>query len=246
MSKLNRPTQTNLRNRTGVVENAFRNQDNSNPVESWIQRQSFVDRWNTEYVGKKGMGDKDLISHFNNIQLDGQYLVIHMFMENVIKDVYMSPDGQPMIIPGVSQIDGRKRNTDVPHYIDTPFPLIDKGVIMAISPYVQAYYMELKDKIAKYDKEKAKSIIIPEVGDVIYTNHFLFKDSRYYPDKQAKTGDFVRNQEDINLSNFDYLFKVTTYEIESIVKRDKHDQMMDTHESITEKIRMMIHNHKQS
>lgn len=240
MSKLNRPTASTMRNKTSVVDNAFRNQANTNPIESWISRQAYVDRWNLEYAGKKGLNDKDLISHFNNIQLDGQHLVIHMFMENVIKDVYVGPDGQPMIIPGISQIDGRKRNTDVPHYIDTPFPMIDKGVIMAISPYVQLYYHELKEKIAKYDKEKAESIIIPEVGDIIYTNHFLFKESRYYPDKQAKTGDFVRSQEDINLSNFDFLFKVTTYEIESIVKRDCHNKMMDSHVSITDKIRTLL------
>jgi hypothetical protein len=246
MSKLNRPTTTTMRNKTSVVDNAFRNQSNTNPIESWIERQAYVDRWNLEYVGKKGLHDKDLIEHFKKIQLDGQHLIIHMFMENVIKDVYTNEQGQTMIIPGISQIDGRKRTTDVPHYIDTPFPLIDKGVIMAISPYVQLYYYELKEKLAKYDKEKADAVIIPEVGDIVYTNHFLFKDSRYYPDKQAKTGDFVRNQEDINLSNFDFLFKVTTYEIESIVKRDCHDKMMDSHVSITDKIKSLLLANKQS
>ena len=228
-SKLNRPTAINKRNKTSVIENGFREQGKStNTLEEWVRRQHLVDLWNSEYVGKKGLDGKDLVAHFKNIQLDGQNIVIHMFQENPIKYIIQDPNtDSTALVPGISQIDGRKRNTDAPHWIDTPFPLIDKGVIMAISPYVQLYYYELKDKLAKYDRIAADKIIIPQVGDVVYTNHFLFKESRYYIDKQAKTIDFIRNQEEIRLDKFDFLFKVSTYEIESIVKRDAFDKMYD-------------------
>ena len=232
MSKLNKPTTTRLRSKTGVVENAFRNSiEDSNKSEQWMYKQAMIDDWNNNYVGKKSKSGMDLEKFFDDVYLDGMHLIIHMYMENVIKDYYVVDDAEGnkgvQIIPGISQIDGRKRNTDVPTWIDTPFPLIDKGVIMAISPQVQLYYYELKEKMAKYNKELADSIIIPKRGDVVYTNHFLFKEARYYFDKNAKTKDFIKSQEDIRLNEFDYLFKVSNFEIESIVRPDKENEMFD-------------------
>jgi hypothetical protein len=229
---MNKPGKVNLRKAGVSNTNIKRDTDSSvderkRKIEEILNAQDFVDKWNNEYVGKKGMDDKDLTEYFKSIQLDSG-LVIQMFMENPIKHIVKNQDGQVINLDfSIQQIDNRKRNTDTPNWVTTPFPVIDKAVIMAISPVTKLMYIkqykELKE--AGYDTTE---FIIPEVGDIIYTNHFMFKDSRYYVDKQAKCEDFVKSQEELRLNNFDFLFKVSNYEIESIIKRDKYNSMFDT------------------
>ena len=71
------------------------------------------------------------------------------------------------------------------------------------------------EKLAKYDKAAADKMVIPAVGDIVYTKHFQFKDKRYYVDKQAKCKDLVKNQLELRLKEFDMLFLIDNYDIES-------------------------------
>lgn len=229
---MNKPNKVNLRKAGSAVSNIKRDsglssEEKKRKLDEILNAQEFVDQWNNEYVGKKGMDGKDLTSHFNNITLnDG--LVIQMFMENPIKSLVKTENDEVVSIDyGIQQIDYRKRNTDVPTWGPTPFPLIDKGIIVAISPAVKSYYYQQREALKAYDKEAYDNFNIPEVGDIVYTNHFLFKDHRYYVDKQDKCKDFVKSQEELRLNNFDFLFKITNYEIESIVKADKRELLSD-------------------
>lgn len=225
-NKMNKPNKVNIRKVSTGVTNTQRQQDSElslderkRKIEEIINAQEFVDNWNNEYVGNKGMDGKDLKSAFENIQLESG-LVIQMYMENPIKSIIKNEEGEVISLDyGIQQIDYRKRQSDVATYGPTPFPLIDKGVIMAISPALKLWYYEQKEKLAKYDQKAADEFIIPEVGDVVYTNHFLFKETRYYVDKQEKCKDFVKSQEELRLNEFDFLFKITNYDIESIEKR---------------------------
>jgi hypothetical protein len=233
MSKMSKPSKVNIRKAGTTVTNIKRESDlavdeRRRKIDEVLNAQKFVDDWNNECVGKKGMDGKDLVEHFNNIQLDNGFMVIQMFMENPIKSIVKNENDEVVSLNfSLQQIDGRKRNTDQANWVTTPFPVIDKGVIMAISPSLKLWYYEQKEKLAKYDKKAAEAIIVPEVGDVVYTNHFMFKDTRYYVDKQTKCEDFVKSQEELRLNNFDFLFKVTNYEIESIVKRDRVNNVLD-------------------
>jgi hypothetical protein len=206
-------------------------------IDEILSGQKYIDKLNTEHVGKKGLMGDDLLEHFKNIQLDGSNIVIQLFMENPVKSLMINDDNNEVISisSGIQQIDKRKRNTDVATWGNTPFPVIDKGVIMAISPQVKLWYYEQREKLAKYDPIAAEEFVIPEVGDIVYTNHFMFKETRYYPNKQRKCEDFVKNVEEVRLENFDMLFKVTNYEIESIVKRDRAHLLLDNTKPIEER-----------
>ena len=242
-----RPTHSRLRSSSNIIENTNRNAESSDDekrrkIDEITKGQDFVDKWNTESVGKLTMDGEDLTEHFKTIQLDGSNLVVHMYMENPIKSLTISDTTNEVISLdfGIQQIDYRKKNTDVATWGPTPFPLIDKGVIMALSPQLVLWYHEMKERIAKYDSAAAEQFIVPEVGDIVYMNHFLFKEHRYYPNKQSKCEDFVKNQEEVRLSKFDLLFKVTNYEIESIVKRDKRDVLIDKTVPIQERAKHVV------
>lgn len=236
MSKLNKPTKTNLRKVGSTVSNNQRTDEaiideRKRKIDEILNAQQFVDNWNNEYVGKKGMDEKDLVSHFNNIQLSSG-MIIQMYMENPIKELVRNENGEVISLNfSLQQIDNRTRNTDKPNWVTTPFPVIDKGVIMAISPAMLNWYHQEKQMVKNFNPEAAEKFVIPQVGDIVYTNHFMFKDSRYYVDKQAKCEDFVKSQEEVRLNNFDFLFKVTNYEIESIVRPDKKELMLDNKSS---------------
>lgn len=228
----NKPNKVNIRKVAGNVSNIKRESDLSTDerarkIDEIVKAQEFVDNWNNNYVGEKGMDDKILADHFNNIILnDG--LIVQMYMENPIKSMVKTTEGKVVSLDyGIQQIDYRKRNTDVATWGPTPFPLIDKGVIVAISPAVQSYYLKMKNEMNQINPAFADMIVVPQVGDVVYTSHFMFKEHRYYIDKQAKCQDFVKSQEELRLNNFDFLFKITNYEIESIVAAGAEDNMLD-------------------
>lgn len=238
MAKMNKPEKSRIRKAKTSISNVQRNTESSveekkRRIDEIIKAQEFVDDWNNNYVGKKDMEGNDLTEHFSNLQLESG-LIIQMFMENPLKKLVKTESGDVSSINfGLRQIDGRKRNTDAAKWVTTPFPVIDKGVIMAISPQVKVWFYETKEKLEKYNPEEAKKFIIPEVGDIVYTGHFMFKDNRYYIDKQAKCEDFVKNQEELRLVKFDFLFKITNYEIESIVKKENYNKLADNYGSKT-------------
>lgn len=230
-SKRSNPTKTRVRKGSSHLTNTVRKSSDETKLEKLqeiVKAQEFIDKWNTEHVGKKGMDDVSIIEHFNNVQLEDG-LIIQMYMENPIKKLIKNKETNEVIHVdyGVRQIDYRARTTDKAKWGPTPFPVIDKGVIVALSPKTKLWYHEQKEKLAKYDKVAADKLIIPEVGDVVYTKHFMFKNKRYYINKQRKCEDFVKNQEELRLNNFDFLFHVENYEIESIVKKENVNSVSD-------------------
>jgi hypothetical protein len=231
LSKRNRPSKTRLKKASSYIDNHKRmeNEDTRREqLEAMLKGQSFVDVWNTTYVGKLGMDDKDLTEHFKHVQLEDG-LVIQMFMENPVKEIARNSETGEVVHLDyyIRQIDARVQITDKPHWVPTPFPVIDKGVIMAISPRTMLWYYEQQEKLAKYDKEAADKMVIPAVGDIVYTKHFQFKDKRYYVDKQAKCKDLVKNQLELRLKEFDMLFLIDNYDIESIVKKEMINDLYD-------------------
>ena len=231
MAKRNAPTKTRLKKASSYISNTKRSESDDTrkeQIERMLGGQEFVDKWNTERIGTIGMHNHNLTKHFDNIQLEDG-MVIQMYMENPIKQIARdSESGEVLHIEwGLRQIDARKRNTDKDLWMTTPFPLIDKGIIMAIAPRISMWYWEAKEKLAKFDPEAAEKMLIPKVGDVIYTKQFLFKNKRYYMDKQKQCEDFVKNQEEIRLKEFDFLFLIDNFDIESIVRTDAIDEMSD-------------------
>jgi len=239
-SKRSNPTKTRVRKGSSHLTNATRKSSEETKLEKLneiLKAQEFIDTWNTEYVGNKGMNDQPITDHFDKIQLEDG-LIIQMYMENPVKKMIknMETDEAIHVDYGVRQIDYRARTTDKAKWGPTPFPVIDKGVIVAVSPKTKLWYYEQKEKLAKYDQSAADNLIIPEVGDVVYTKHFMFKNKRYYIDKQRKCEDFVKNQEELRLNNFDFLFHIENYEIESIVKKENIDTVSDIQVPIEKRI----------
>jgi hypothetical protein len=232
MSKKSRPTKTRLKKTSSYIDNKKRQESDETrkqQIDAVLQGQGAIDRWNTELIGKTGWKkDVDLREHFKNIQLETG-LVVQMYMENPIKSIGRDENSKKVIHLdwSIRQIDARERSTDKNKWVSTPFPVIDKGVIMAISPAVKIWYHEQKEKLAKYDPIAAQEMIIPEVGDTVYTKLFRFKDTRYYVNKQEKCEDFVMNQTEIRLKHFQNLFLIDNFDIESIVKAGKEDEMDD-------------------
>lgn len=224
------PKKTRIRKSSSYVDNAKRQdtlETRKHQVETMLNGQRFVDTWNTEYVGKNDMKGVNVTEHFDNIQLEDG-LVIQMFMENPIKYIARKEDGEVIHIDyNIRQIDARMHNTDKPRWVPTPFPVIDKGVIMAISPRTMLWYYEQQEKLAKFNPEAAAKMVIPAVGDIVYTKHFMLKDKRYYTDKQKKCEDMVMNQVEVRLNEFDFLFLIDNYDIESIVKAEHAELMKD-------------------
>lgn len=229
---MNKPNKVVLRKAGTTTSNIKRESDGSVDerqmrIEKILNAQTFVNTWNKEYVGIKGMDEKDIKSHFDNIKLESG-MIIHMYMENPIKHIVRTEDGKVINLDfSLQQIDNRTRNTDKPNWVATPFPVIDKGMIVSISDSCKLWYYQRRKELSQFDQKLADEFIIPEVGDVVYTNLFMFKETRYYVDKQAKCEDFVKSQEEVRLNNFDFLFKISNYEIESIVKRDRINDMAD-------------------
>ena len=139
MGKMRKPSKVKIRKAGNSVSNVQRDSDLSKEerarrIDEMLNAQEFVDKWNNEFVGKKGMDGKDLTEAFKNIQLESG-MVIQMYMENPIKALNKDQDDNVLAINySLRQIDARVRNTDAPKWVTTPFPVIDKGVIMAISP----------------------------------------------------------------------------------------------------------------
>lgn len=163
---------------------------------------------------------------FNNIQLCGDYLIVRLKRENLIKYIDESDPDNIHIDAWVRQLDARDRPTDPDKWISTPFPYIEEGVICAISPSAQANYL----KTAKFFSDNTsthKPIIIPNPGDKVYIRVRTvdwFKEKRYYIDKQKQCEDFVKNQRELRLNNFEGYFLIESYDleaIESVIKKEE-------------------------
>jgi len=240
MSKKSRPTKTRIKKASSYVDNRKRQENDDTrekQINAVIQGQEAIDKWNMELIGNTGWKkDLNLNEHFSNIQLETG-LVVQMFMENPIKQIARNEgDGKVVHLDwSIRQIDARTRSTDKNKWVNTPFPVIDKGVIMAISPTQQIWYHEQKEKLAKYNPKAAEELIIPKVGDIVYTKLFRYKDSRYYVNKQEKCEDFVMNQEELRLKHFQNLFLIENFDIEAIVRPGAESSMSDSQVPIADR-----------
>lgn len=160
-------------------------------------------------------------SFFKDYKLTNDFVVVRMFHENLIKFIDESNPDDVQLDAWFRQIDARERTTDVPKWVSTPFPYLEKGVVMAISPEVQLRYAKLKKDLEVAGlTEEAAEIVIPRVGNVVevrsYYNSAWYKENRFYLDKQAQCEDFVRNQNELRLNNFDHYFRMEHYDLAGV------------------------------
>lgn len=178
--------------------------------------QANIDKYNNEHIYQI---DPDFI----NIKPTGDYIIARLFLEDFVKFVDDSNPDDIQVDAWHRQIDARMRATDKPHWVSTPFPYIHSGVIVAVSPELQLKYIRMRKELVDTGvsvEEAAELIHMPQVGDVINIRPFesaWFKERRWYKDKQAQCKDFVRNQEELRLNNFQHYFAFESYDLESFV-----------------------------
>ncbi len=191
------------------------------------QKESII--WNRDYVGKKRRNGEDLMKEMEKIQLTNSSIIIQLYREDTIPAKTVSFDENGKIVNWLwapSLIDARRAVNDPESLVPNPIPTISKGIVVGVSPDVTMNYLKKKKEMEALGMDISNFKIL-EVGDVVYTNHFMTKNMRYYIDKQEKTRDIVITPTDFTLENFDFLFKITDYEIESIVKKDCINSLVD-------------------
>ncbi len=181
--------------------------------------------YQNQFFNRSKYDNIDLKEYFKNIKLFQSNLIVQMFRENLIHSINVQGDqiDAQSVIAGLSQVDARTRTSDVDNFVDTPIPILRKGIILAISSELQLKYYKMKEELLKYNPEIGESFHIPKVGDIITTNYFSLSDNRYYVNKNAQLRDYVKNPSDYNLHNFEYMFKITEYDIESIESNSNFD-----------------------
>lgn len=191
-----------------------------------LRTQRNITLWNKHYVGKLDRNGKSLSDFFDKLMLVGDCIIVQTYKEDLIKEMQINNDGSFQIThTSLQQIDNRERITDSANYVDTPLPIINKGVIVAISPGMINKFITLKES---FDNKGIKSnIIIPKAGDIVYLSDFRLKDFRYYINKLERVEDYVKSQTDVNLTNFDWLFKIEDYQIEGIVPQELANELAD-------------------
>jgi hypothetical protein len=193
-----------------ISNNDINNLTNAkNTVKKMVdEKQSVIDNYNFNEVFEAPM-------EMNNIQLAGTSIIVKLFKENYVKSVEILPSGEPIFDAYISQIDGRKRQTDSAKWIDTPLPYIHAGVIIAISPMAKAHYLKEKNDIATVSKELSEQYVVPEVGTIVDLTHFNFSDVRYYPNKQER--DFIKNPEEFRIVHFDGCVKIHPSYVDGVI-----------------------------
>lgn len=162
-------------------------------------------------------------SHFRNFNLYGDKILIRIFKENYIKHKDESNPNDPQYVYGYKMIDARERVTDEPNFIPTPFPYIEKGIIVAISPMVQVKYFDTINKVKEVHNDVELSI--PKVGDIVEINsHYSstwYKEKRYYVDKQEAAMDYVTNPSETSVKVFEHYYLFDDYDLVGISKPEK-------------------------
>lgn len=220
MSKLKSPSKTRLRR---GAKNVRRSDKLAKATEATPElskemlnaiklEQEKIDTYNNKEIYERD-------SFFDNIQLHGDFIVVRMFKENYIKFIDESNPDDIQVDAWHRQIDGRLKTSDPPKWVSTPFPYLEQGVIVSISPSLVLEYYKQKEELEKHDPKLAESFKIPKEGDVVRIkarNSGWFKENRYYIDKQEQCLDFVRDQTELRLSKFDHYFLLKEYDLESI------------------------------
>lgn len=222
MSKL--PVKSKFRVGGSVSNNDHRNTvDQAAKMWAVCERQKDVIDFNNNFVGKTTKRGLDLKNEFKKIQLSNNNLVIHAYLEDIFKEITFTEDGKAnTYIASISQIDARRNSTEPSNWVVNPIPIISKGIIMSISPFVVKHYDDLQKQLG------AENVVVPKVGDTVYLNHFMTKDSRFYLDKQKRMLDSVKSQTEYHLNEFDMLFMVDMYTIEAVVPSEIANTLIDS------------------
>lgn len=238
------PKQSNLRTASGSLKRPDRriqgsgessdSQDVNVSVEQLEKLkavQSKIDEYNNDTIYV-------IDPKFRDITLTGDYVVVRLFFENLIKFIDESNPEDIQVDAWHRQIDARKRATDMPHWVPTPFPYVQQGVLVAVSPELQLKYLKMQKELTDMGmttEDAAKTIHMPKVGDIINIRAYesgWFKDHRYYLNKQDQCRDFVRNQEELRLNKFEHYFSLEVYDIESfILNTEKRGQFYEQNET---------------
>lgn len=182
--------------------------------------------WNNEFVGKQTKRGLNIIEELKKVQLSGDSIIVQLYKEWAINPdtVSFTEDGKiENFSYSASAIDVRQRNTDAPHLIENPMNVIFKGVIVAMSPFAKIQYA----KVVEEAKALGIEAVMPEVGDTVYMHKFITKDRRFYLNKTEMHYDRVDDPLSVSLAYFDYLFKISSFDIEAIVKTDKASELVD-------------------
>jgi hypothetical protein len=221
MAYKKRPTKTKLVKKSNVLSDKERKMK-----ESGLDKDLAKARLAEMKAIQKGIeryNDYDIYKidpFFRDVQVYDDFLIVRLEKENFIKELDESNPDNIIIDAYIRQIDARVSTASQPEWVPTPFPYVERGVVVAVSPLLQQKYLELKSKMSLTDPEKAEKIHVLEPGDVIQirANHSQwYKDHRYYIDKQSQAKDFVRNQTELRLSEFQNYFRLTDFEIETIM-----------------------------
>lgn len=185
--------------------------------------------WNTNFVGKKRRNGEDIIEAMSKVVFNGNTIIVQLYHQDFIpaSNVVIGDDNKIhawRFAPPL--IDIRRHATDPESLAVNPIPTIFKGVIVGVSKNVKFEKMQMR-KVMENLGMNTSDYLIPEVGDVVYLTFFATKDNRFYIDKQEKELDIVITPENYTIENFDYTFKISEFQIESIVRRDCVDKVSD-------------------
>lgn len=228
MAKPPIPTKSRFRNGTASNNDHRVKQDREEMLYKYLAEQQRIIDYNTNKINNVSKRGLDLKNEFKKVQLTGNSFVVQCYVEDLFKHVGLNKDGKMVsMFINQSQLDAREKYSDPAKWVVNPIPIINKGILMAISPDLVLMYQKTKKELTAYDKEAGEKMVIPKVGDTVYLNHFMSKDTRFYLDKQARMNDSVKSQTEYHLHEFDMMFLLDSYAIESIVPKEFAEELPD-------------------
>jgi hypothetical protein len=219
MANHKKPSRSKIRKKNTLVSKNKRDVKKMTPDE--IRRGILYHEYTQKDIDKYNNCDiYNINPFFRDQQLVDDTIIVRIFKEDWIKFKDVSNPDAPIYDCKFRQVDARERTSDRVQFINTPFPYLDKGVIVAISPTIKLKYEKMKKEMAEFDKEAAEQIKIPSVGDIIEikTNgsSVWLKNNRYYIDKNDQCKDIVYSATDMQLAQFDHYYKFEYYDFVAI------------------------------
>lgn len=208
-----------------------------------LERQKKAIEWNTEYVGKKRKNGQDIIEALKPLQLTNNSMIVQLYFEDCLTPSKIRFNSEGKIISWAyepTRIDMRKHQTsnNPDDWKESPVPTIFKGVIVALAPDVQLNALRKRKELEDFGMD-VSNYIIPSVGDVVYLRHFQTVNTRFYIDKNERLLDYLIDPSNYSLDHFDFIFHITDYEIESLVRKEDVPNLADAkypHEELFSKI----------